>query len=165
MECFQIFQKYQCILLRINTGIYNGKQKWLPSWANYLDYYSKGIEWQQLRGTWSYTTKNINWWNWNLKNRCLQYLQKNMKIKSFQGSGSSPKSILYKKGNPANVENYRPNFNLCSAHKIFEKLILFRLQNLEKWNKIENIKNQERKKQKLFVMKICKFVHLRHMSI
>ena len=39
---------------------------------------------------------------------------------------------IFKKGNPRNVENYRPISNLCSASKIFEKLILLKIQNLEK---------------------------------
>ena len=44
---------------------------------------------------------------------------------------------ILKKGNPANIENYRPISNLCSTSKIFEKLILLRMQNLEKLNNID----------------------------
>ena len=42
---------------------------------------------------------------------------------------------LLKKGNPTKIENYRPISNLCSCSKIFEKLILMRL------NQIENVQN------------------------
>ena len=38
---------------------------------------------------------------------------------------------LFKKGNPTKIENYRPISNLCSTSKIFEKLILMRLSQLE----------------------------------
>ena len=38
---------------------------------------------------------------------------------------------LFKKGNPNKIENYRPISNLCSTSKIFEKLILLRLTQLE----------------------------------
>jgi hypothetical protein len=44
---------------------------------------------------------------------------------------------ILKKGNPSNIENYRPISNLCSTSKIFEKLILLRMQSLEKLNKID----------------------------
>jgi hypothetical protein len=39
---------------------------------------------------------------------------------------------VYKnKGEKKNIENYRPIANLCSASKIFEKLILKRIMKLE----------------------------------
>ena len=38
---------------------------------------------------------------------------------------------LLKKGNPSNVENYRPISNLCSCSKIFERLILQRIKDIE----------------------------------
>ena len=38
---------------------------------------------------------------------------------------------LLKKGNLSKIENYRPIANLCSTSKIFEKLILMRLSQLE----------------------------------
>ena len=44
---------------------------------------------------------------------------------------------IHKKGVTSNVENYRPISNLCSASKIFEKLILLRLQKLE-WIRSRN---------------------------
>ena len=44
---------------------------------------------------------------------------------------------IFKKGNPNEVENYRPVSNLCSTTKIFEKLILLKLQKLEFLNKID----------------------------
>ena len=43
---------------------------------------------------------------------------------------------LLKKGNPNKIENYRPISNLCSTSKIFEKLILMRLTQLEQINNI-----------------------------
>ena len=43
---------------------------------------------------------------------------------------------LFKKGNPNMIENYRPISNLCSTSKIFEKLILQRLNELETINNI-----------------------------
>ena len=43
---------------------------------------------------------------------------------------------LFKKGNPNVIENYRPISNLCSTSKIFEKLILHRLNELETINNI-----------------------------
>ena len=44
---------------------------------------------------------------------------------------------IHKKGVTSNVENYRPISNLCSASKIFEKLILLRLQKLEDLHKVD----------------------------
>ena len=43
---------------------------------------------------------------------------------------------LLKSGNPTKIENYRPIANLCSTSKIFEKLILMRLTQLENLNDI-----------------------------
>ena len=43
---------------------------------------------------------------------------------------------LLKKGNPTKIENYRPIANLCSTSKIFEKLILMRLSQLEILNNV-----------------------------
>ena len=44
---------------------------------------------------------------------------------------------LLKKGNPSKIENYRPISNLCSCSKIFEKLILQRIKNIEKTSQID----------------------------
>ena len=44
---------------------------------------------------------------------------------------------IHKKGNTANIENYRPISNLCSASKFFEKLILLRLHQIEETEKID----------------------------
>ena len=38
---------------------------------------------------------------------------------------------VHKKGNKQMIENYRPVANLCSVSKIFEKLILKRISELE----------------------------------
>ena len=43
---------------------------------------------------------------------------------------------IFKKGSPNKIENYRPVSNLCSASKIFEKLILNRLTQIEDLSKI-----------------------------
>ena len=44
---------------------------------------------------------------------------------------------IHKKGNVSNIENYRPISNLCSTSKIFEKLILLKLNSLELKHKID----------------------------
>ena len=43
----------------------------------------------------------------------------------------------FKKGNKCQIENYRPIANLCSASKIFEKLILKQIQYFENTNKLD----------------------------
>ena len=61
------------------------------------------------------------------------------------------------KGPKQNIENYRPIANLCSATKIFEKLILLRLQKLETLNNTDLTgKNQHGFKKKL------KYSHIRY---
>ena len=49
----------------------------------------------------------------------------------FQNSPNS------QKGPKCHIENYRPISNLCSTSKIFERLILRRMQSLESINKID----------------------------
>ena len=44
---------------------------------------------------------------------------------------------IFKKGDQKNVENYRPISNLCSTSKLFEKLILLRIQEIELNSKID----------------------------
>jgi exonuclease III len=44
---------------------------------------------------------------------------------------------LHKKGKKENIENYRPISNLCSITKVFERLILLRLEEIEKENGID----------------------------
>ena len=44
---------------------------------------------------------------------------------------------IFKKGDKSKVENYRPIANLCSASKIFEKLILKQIHYLESTNKLD----------------------------
>ena len=60
-----------------------------------------------------------------------------MKQKNYPNNGYYQKYADLKKGNPANIENYRPISNLSSGSKNFEKLILLRIQNLEKLHKID----------------------------
>ena len=43
----------------------------------------------------------------------------------------------FKKGSKIEIENYRPIANLCSASKVFEKLILKQIQYLESKNKLD----------------------------
>lgn len=44
---------------------------------------------------------------------------------------------IYKKGDPKNINNYRPIANLCSSSKVFEKLILKQIHYLESTNKLD----------------------------
>jgi hypothetical protein len=44
---------------------------------------------------------------------------------------------LHKKGKKEDIKNYRPIANLCSITKVFEKLILLRLEEIEKENNID----------------------------
>ena len=44
---------------------------------------------------------------------------------------------IFKKGSKLEIENYRPIANLCSASKIFEKLILKQIEYLENTNKLD----------------------------
>ena len=44
---------------------------------------------------------------------------------------------IFKKGSKNKIENYRPIANLCSASKIFEKLILKQIHYLENTNKLD----------------------------
>ena len=44
---------------------------------------------------------------------------------------------IFKKGNANQIENYRPIANLCSASKIFERLILKQINYLESKNSLD----------------------------
>ena len=44
---------------------------------------------------------------------------------------------IFKKGPKQNIENYRPMANLCSTSKIFERLILNRILEIEFENKTD----------------------------
>ena len=44
---------------------------------------------------------------------------------------------IFKKGSKTCVENYRPIANLCSASKVFEKLILNQIAYLDATNKLD----------------------------
>ena len=50
---------------------------------------------------------------------------------------------VYKKGTKANIENYRPVANLCSASLIFERLFLNRILQLESFANIDLIGKQQ----------------------
>ena len=56
---------------------------------------------------------------------------------------------IFKKGLKNNIENYRPIANLCSSSKLFEKLILKRMLNIELEHNVDLTgKQQHRFKQK-----------------
>ena len=58
---------------------------------------------------------------------------------------------IFKKGSKNQIENYRPIANLCSASKVFEKLILKQIHYLESTNKLDLTgKQQHGFKKKLF---------------
>jgi hypothetical protein len=44
---------------------------------------------------------------------------------------------LFKKGNKKNINSYRPISNFCSASKIFERLMLNRLVDIESTNNVD----------------------------
>lgn len=44
---------------------------------------------------------------------------------------------IFKKGNKNNIENYRPISNLCSISKVFEKVILKRIMQIQNENKVD----------------------------
>lgn len=44
---------------------------------------------------------------------------------------------VFKKGNKNNIENYRPISNLCSISKVFEKVILKRIMQIQTENKVD----------------------------
>ena len=45
---------------------------------------------------------------------------------------------IHKKGDKNNIKNYRPISNLCSMSKIFEKLIMQRIIEIEDSNNVVN---------------------------
>ena len=61
---------------------------------------------------------------------------------------------VFKKGDVWQVEPNRPNDNLCSASKIFEKFILKQINYLESKNKLDLTRKQQHdfKKIKLFLL-------------
>ena len=44
---------------------------------------------------------------------------------------------LFKKGDKTNITNYRPIANLCALSKVFEKLVLKRIMEIEDTNKTD----------------------------
>ena len=44
---------------------------------------------------------------------------------------------IHKKGDKSNINNYRPISNLCSMSKVFEKLIMQRITEIEELNNID----------------------------
>ena len=65
--------------------------------------------------------------------------------------GMSKITPIHKKGEKNNIRNYRPIANLCEATKIYERLILQRIQEIEKEENIDLTgKNQHGFKRELF---------------
>ena len=50
---------------------------------------------------------------------------------------------VHKKGSKQLIENYRPVANLCCASKIFERLILNRIAQIEELNNVDITGNQQ----------------------
>jgi hypothetical protein len=61
------------------------------------------------------------------------------KLRQVPDQGLVAKKIpIYKnKGDPHNIDNYRPIDNLCSSSKVFEKLILRRILEIQDQNKVD----------------------------
>ena len=59
---------------------------------------------------------------------------------------------IHKKGDKTNISNYRPISNLCSMSKVFEKLIMQRIHEIEDLNitsaPIKSSNKQEEKRKK-----------------
>ncbi len=58
-------------------------------------------------------------------------------INMFQSSGKFQNYSPAQNGPRTNKENYRPFANLCSTSKIFEKVILARIIQIEKDNNVD----------------------------
>ena len=61
---------------------------------------------------------------------------------------------IFKKGPKTQIENYRPIANLCSASKVFEKLILKQIHYLESTNKLDLTGKQQHGFKKILNLKI-----------
>ena len=61
---------------------------------------------------------------------------------------------VFKKGDVWQVENYRPNANLCSASKIFERLILKQINYLESKNELDLTEKQQHDFKKIKVLQL-----------
>ena len=65
---------------------------------------------------------------------------------------------IFKKGSKNEIENYRPIANLCSASKIFERLILNQIHYLESTNKLDLTGKQQhgfKKIEVLLLLALC----------
>ena len=69
--------------------------------------------------------------------QCQPFLIKSTLPKKFLNNGKFPKLTQFIKGAKTAIENYHPIANLCSASKIFEKLILKKIHYLETINKLD----------------------------
>jgi hypothetical protein len=70
---------------------------------------------------------------------------------------------IFKKGNVNLIENYRPIANLCSASKIFEKLILKQFNYLESKNSLDLTGKQQHGFKKIGVPQLLD-VYFNHSS-
>ena len=127
----------------IDPDVYNGKRKLNTPNKNFMTKEEVFLAIKSLK------TKNCEGYD-RLPQRILtdginvlitplaDLFEKIYKYKKLPEQWQISKTIpIFKKGNPNNIENYRPISNLCSTSKIFEKLILLRLQKLEIKHKID----------------------------
>jgi len=67
-----------------------------------------------------------------IKESLLKLMQKIVETKDIPSKWKVSRIIpIYKKGQKTNIENYRPISNLCSLAKVFEKVILQHIHDLE----------------------------------
>ena len=128
---------------RVNNNVYNGIRKVFVDDCNFM------TEKNVLEAMLTIKTKNCEGFD-RIPQRILidgiQYLSKPLslifdqiyKTKYIPEQWLISKIMpILKKGSPNQIENYRPIANLCSASKIFEKLILQRLHQIETQNFID----------------------------
>ena len=128
---------------RININVYNGTQKMVINDRNFM------TENNVIKAIMSLKCKNCEGYD-RIPQRILidgiQYLAKPLSFlfekiyetKQLPEQWLMAKVIpIFKKGSPNKIENYRPVANLCTISKIFEKLILQRLHQIEIDNLID----------------------------
>ena len=128
---------------RINNNVYNGQRKVDSVNNNFMN------EQNVIEAVNSLKTKNCEGFD-QIPQRILkdgiQFLSKPLTVlfDAIYKSKTVPEQWLVskitpilKKGSPNQIENYRPIANLCSTSKIFEKLILQRLHQIEFENLVD----------------------------
>ena len=146
-DAFASFFKNKIVNLvnesRINCNVYNGSCKVAAEEKNFMS------EANVMEAIKSLTIKNCEGYD-RIPQRILidgishllrplsQIFDKIYRTKLIPEQWLVAKVIpIFKKGNPNQIENYRPIANLCSTSKIFEKLILQRLHQIEIQNLID----------------------------